>query len=405
MKLFEQTPERSVEATESLSRLKAYISDLGLSLMIEQYGNIEFPVHKAFIFDKAHNQKWIGGGKGYKKQGVISAIGECFQHYLSFNTIKSYLPQDLCLLSSQELLEPPVLARFPKYAALFKSAKSEPFLTLNFQNIINEHDTLHYPLSLIEVHYNKLNTPKESSARLAWRAHDTGSSLGLSYHEALLHGINEWIEKYAFSQFISNVFFLKKTDQFFKLNKESLPPHILELIRTIETTHNDRLSIVFLKNEFDIPCFLTRFEHQVGYLVQPRGFSCSLNKQYAVEKSIFEALQCQLLRNKNTVQREKDISEALTKYPLFLEAYLFDLSKHNHKTIDYHEIPHHTCTDVEKQVQLISQKLQHSGYQIYQHTYRREACGLHTLHVLIPGLNENFLIKEGKFVYEHSLSS
>ncbi len=223
----------------------------------------------------------------------------------------------------------------------------------------------------------------------------------MSYNEALLHGINEWIEKYSISLFVINHFFSSKKNNATLVNKCSLPRHMCELIYQIEEKFNDKLSIVLLKNEFGVPCILTHFNHQPDCIAQPKGFSCSLDRQYALEKSILEALQCRLLRNHNAVAREKTTSNFLDRYAPFFNAYKLSTLSLDSDIISYQEIPTHSYMEVSEQIVTLSRLLEkEGGYKIYQHIFNQDYSLFHSLHVLIPGLNESFLIKEGKLIYE-----
>jgi len=395
---FNKTPEREFDPEYCQEYLFSYLNRLGLCYKLEKYGD-KFPIYKAFIVDELNKRKYIGGGKGYKTQGIVSALAECSQHYLSYNTVSNYQSNKIQILSSTELLNFVPIESFAKLSKLFNFDEKKVFSTLIYQDIFDPKNLFYYPLCLTEIRYNKLNNV-EGDNSLSWRSHDTGSSLGMSYNEALLHGINEWIEKHSYSIFLLEHFFSKNNKVLF-LQKESLPLYISELVNYIEKTFSDNLLIIVLKNDFGIPCILTLFSNQLDCTLQPKGLGCSLVKEYAIEKSIFEALQCRLLRNSNSVKKEITSLQNFSKYPLFLKAYKLDFSQINSYFINYDDLFSYDCSNLSEQISYIYKLLYNQGgYKVYRHVFLAESSGLTSLQVLIPGLNETFLVKEGKFIVE-----
>ncbi len=404
--LFEKTPEREFEPSYVVDYLVNHLGNLGLKYRLEKNGDDVFPVYKAFIYDNEKLTNWVGGGKGFKQQCLASALAECLQHYTAFNTILSYDNSQMPLLPPAQVLSSPIIEKFTKYIDIFKNNEQTDYLTLPYIDINdNIQNSIYYPVALTEPRYDKLqNAALVSADSLLWRSHDTGSSFGLTYNEALLHGITEWIEKHSFSLFIlAHCFENGSNHEVNYIDKDSLPKHISEAIKHIETQFNDDLSIILLTNDFDIPCILTLFNRQTDCIVQPKGLACSLHRQYAVEKSIFEALQCRLLRNSNAEQRERQILNNFANYSVFLRGYKLAINNKISRTTDYEDLPLYADLDLAKQIFTISERLERSGgYKIYRHIYKDEAGGLTSLHVLIPGFNESFLIKEGKFVVERT---
>src|SRR6478609_8283102 len=401
--LLARSPERDFKPAHAVDRLVEHIGNLGLTYELKKHGDDVFPIYKAQIYDHRNQTKWIGGGKGLDQQCVASAIAECIQHRTAFNAVSEYDDGQVPLLRVAQILGAQKSRKLGKYSDIFERNGPTEYSALPYVSISDESDSIYYPVALTEPRYNKLpNADIAQADSLLWRSHDTGSSFGLTYDEALLHGITEWIEKHTFSLFLLATYFEAGSDaEVTHISKESLPSYLLEVIRHIETQFDDNLSIITLNNDFDIPCILTVFNRQQDCVVQPKGLACSLHKQYAIEKSVFEALQCRLLRNANTENKERQILRNFAEYPLFLPAFLLAMSDKTNTTAAYQELPLYDDLNLANQISTISERLERSGgYTIYRHIYKREPGGLTSPNVLIPGFNENFLIKEGKFVVD-----
>ncbi len=165
MFFFEKTPEREVEVAQSLDNLYKYLDNLGLILRLVEYSGTQFPIYKAFIFDTVRQQKWIGGGKGYKIQGIISAVAECLQHYVAVNTLLSYGPNQMPILASGEIAETPQLCQFRKYEDLLKNDSNKQLATLPFCDIFDHENVFYFPVRLNHVIINY----KSLAAASTWR--------------------------------------------------------------------------------------------------------------------------------------------------------------------------------------------------------------------------------------------
>ena len=402
---FSRSPERDFEPNRAVDRLVDHIGDLGLTYELERNGDDDFPIYKASIYDHRNLAKWIGGGKGFDQQCLASALAESIQHHTAFNAVLEYDDSEMPLLPPAELLHAPPIERFEKYSHIFKCNEPTAYFALPYIDIHDKTESIYYPVGLTEPRYNKLpHADRGHADSLVWRSHDTGSSFGMTYNEALLHGMTEWIEKHSFSSFLLACCFETGSDyEITYICKDSLPPHLYALVEHIETQFDDDLSIIKLSNDFDIPCILTTFNRQRDCIVQPKGLACSLHRQYAVEKSIFEALQCRLLRNANTEHKERQVLQNFARYPIFLRAWLLATSGKMNRTAAYQDLPLFDDMNLANQISTISERLDRSGrYKVYRHVFMGEPSGLTSLHVLIPGFNETFLIKEGKFIVEHA---
>lgn len=398
----ERTFERALKPAQALSLLKGLSADFNLSITTELFGET-ISIYKCYL--KATNRDgkieniFIAGGKGFGQQCQTSAIYEALQHFIAYQSIQneSYpihyrtlneIAAKDYLLSHHVL--PEVITRAPD--------RKLPWLT--YQSYTDK-QTIQYPLPLTEIRLNLLPAFAEYSD-LNWRSHDTGSAIGCSFVEASIHGINEWIERDAYALFLVKNILKKPSTPIRVIKKDSLPAKLKELVKNIEETYQDNLIIVDITSDIQVPSFLVSFTRQ-NSLMQPKGFGTSLSKAYALERALFEALQCRCLRNSNTEKLQAKISANFANAPLLLRAAkceLLPLIEENRYQVTHYEslIDYSELSNLSSQLDRLKQLLHARGLTAFYHQYYSNENGITSLSVLIPGLEEFFLVKSGTFI-------
>ena len=396
---FLKSPEREFETQVAQATLLNCNKEFKLQFEQHEFGE-QFPIFKTYLTDESHNQ-FIGGGKGFGILGQVSSLAEALQHFIEYSTI--YLlnkNQQTTFLSAEKIFTAPHLNKYIKYKNLLEKYPNKHYECLSYQNFANKKEYLYYPLAMSQVRYKYFANPNAIDIQdLAWRSHDTGSSFGLSFSEAMLHGINEWIEKDSYAKFLINSFFTRSAAPAKIISRQTMPAYIQEFIKYINEKFADDLIIIDITSELKIPSFVVTFQNQSDCHIQPKGLACSLDKDYALEKAIFEALQCRLLYNENSKLRQLQMTDNFSKYQMFLNACILNLDKLNKHEVNFADLPNYNNLTVNEQVAHINNTLIANSYIIYYRKFM-ETQNYCSLHVLIPGMNESFLIKEGKFIHE-----
>jgi hypothetical protein len=106
---------------------------------------------------------------------------------------------------------------------------------------------------------------------------NNGTAIGTSFEEAMIHAVNELIERDAISCFLLSVFGRKNPKKVRIIDKNSLPLYLSETLAMIERDYNDELLIVDIMNDLKFPVFLVTFTKQ-NQPIQPIGFGASLTR-------------------------------------------------------------------------------------------------------------------------------
>jgi ribosomal protein S12 methylthiotransferase accessory factor len=396
--LDEKTFERSLKPSQALSLLQELSTDFHLSPTTEIFGET-VPIYKCYLKAGRHENIFIAGGKGFGQQCQVSAIYEALQHFIAYQSIQDK-NHPIHYMALNEIKDKDYLlsCNFLPEVIIKTPDRKLPWLT--YQSYTDT-QVIHYPLPLVEVRLNLLPAFNEYSD-LTWRGHDTGSAIGCSFFEASIHGINEWIERDAYALFLVKSILKKSINPINVIDKHSLPPRLNELVKNIEVDYQDDLIIVDITSDINVPSFLVSFTKQ-NSLMQAKGLGTSLSKSYAIERAIFEALQSRCLRNTNTEILEEKISADFESAPLLLRAAKCDLLPlieegayrvvHYENIIDYSDI-----SDLSSQLDCLNRLLHTRGLKAFYHQYYSNENGITSLGVLIPGLEEFFLVKCGRFI-------
>jgi ribosomal protein S12 methylthiotransferase accessory factor len=392
--------ERKLTSLESLQKFDE--SQYQLSLKVSQFDK-KYPIYKCYLTDNVNHQIFIGGGGGFNEQGKACAIFEALQHYFSYHSLQ---------INKDNIYHFP-LSDVPEKDYLFAHEAIPKFLTKTPKRLLpwlkydsfTDNQVLYYPLPLTAIRLTQL---KEFSYchDCSWFSHDTGGAVGNNFYESSIHGINEWIECDAYSLLLLKLFIKNPSEKIHLLDKLTLPTHILTLIKHIEQTYHDDLLIVDMTSDIGVPAFFVSFCKQ-NKILQPKGMGASLSRSYALERAIFEALQSHCLYNENTNQFEKNIVEFLQPTPIMQNAAKCDLlpllNLGHYKFIDFTTLPDYSfLTDLREQLSKLHGLLELRNLKAFYHHYHHIPNHLDVLNIIIPGLEQFFLVRSGKFIMPRS---
>ncbi|ABS77309.1 hypothetical protein CbuD7D7780_04335 [Coxiella burnetii] len=390
--------ERAVDIGSCLSILKEIFLQRSIVYKLECF-NKAFDVYKCRLTDLKSKKQFIGGGCGADQKGKVSAIAEAFQHYITFTSTEDN-PDTIYYSSINEMFYKHAIPENKLPSQLINKNTNRIYPWLCYESLA-EGDNFFYPLCLTEVRteYLSLEYPIND---LLWRSHDTGQAIGFSKEEALLHGINEWIERDAYGIFLIKHFLKSPPDEIRIIKKESLPKHLFEKISSLETLYKENIVIIDITSDIGVPTFLVKFQCQVR-IQQATGIATSLSKTEALERALDEAIQSHALYNNNTLQFYKAAISHLSSTPLLLDAFICDISS---KSSAFNEISFDFIDDysnlinLEAQIDFLRKKLKIKNVNIYYRVYYNN--GLYAIGTIIPRLEEFFLVKNGKYVFPNN---
>lgn len=387
--------DRALElAVESAAHLK-----VGLSITtIRETGDL------ITLLCHAHAQQqqiaFRGAGTGKSKQAKIRAVMEALEDCLLYQSM-SHLTHPHIKLFTSENVPLNTMANNDEMLPAFlqnNEYRSARFPWIALQALNKE--IFYYPVGLFFPHaaHNENYNQTISHRQLCQYANTTGLALGLSIAEATLHGLHDWIERDAYGLFILHTI-IKKKLPIRLVDKNSLPDEVRHEINIIEETHHDELFVIDITTNLTIPAFLVSFSKQ-PVPVQPSGLGASLDKQTALLHALHEALQARDRYNQNTIDSRYETLAQFSNQPILLKAFKCDLlhhiKHHSIDIIDWQKINSFSIpTDLDAQIELINQVLEHHHLTFYTQTLWQHDNGLTLSYVLIPEIETFGTIREG----------
>jgi ribosomal protein S12 methylthiotransferase accessory factor len=164
--------------------------------------------------DHKRKMSFMGGGSGDGLKANVKAAYEAMEDALAHQVFSTISPEKIFSFSTRSSPSVSDLQHLGLYSDLLSQPEymRYDFPWLKLSDINHKLDALYYPLSLIYPyttkipHYNHLIDQSD----LTELSNETSISIGASYEEAVIHALNEWIERDAYSLFLLNTIVKKK---------------------------------------------------------------------------------------------------------------------------------------------------------------------------------------------------
>ena len=355
--------------------------------------------------DNSRQMSFVGGGSGCFIQANVKAAYEALEDTLTHGVFASAKHELIYTFSTNSSPSTPYLQ---KCGLLPKIVFQEEYLDrgypwLKLYDLTNKENELYYPLSLIYPYTTKIPqfNAEIDQSDLIELSNETSISIGASYEEAMIHSINEWIERDAYSLFLLQTIIKQQSIPAKVVLHNSLPEDLLEIVAMIETNFNEELIIVDITSDINIPAFLVSFSRQ-NSIVQPAGFAASLSKHAALQQALLEALQYKDRYNSDAHEFRQAALRHYQERPLLVKAMQCDLLDvvRNGKYIDcsWCEIATYPSGTLSEQLKAMVMLLQARGFNLFYNKLYQGDSGVALVYTMITGLETFFLIKDGKFL-------
>ena len=357
---------------------------------------------QAIISDENIKKQFIGCGKGIGIQSKVSALFEAFEHYISYVTfhdenraIRLQVAQNPSLRS---LIDQQILPK--DFIDLVGGAdKTIPWIELNS---LQDDQVVHYPLFLAEPRYsanNKFSYDDSAFHNLSYLSNGSGCASGSTFDEAMVHALNEAIERDATSLFLYNGFI--RNNEVRIVDKATIPDYLKYYLTSIEREYNDELFIIDITSDIGVPCFCVTFSKYHAPIV-PKGYGASLCATYALERALLESLQPVHLRNGPLNRVESNTVSRLERYPILAKAAVADINEvvenNNYRVIDFGEIQNLYCgQNLAKQKDVILSLMHKSSLNAYYHEVY-EIRGYSLVKVILSGSSQLCFLQVGNLV-------
>lgn len=398
--------QRDYTLDHALVLANASLRKLNMDFTLQEIGTAG-ELHTFLCLMNNHKMKltFRGAGSGLTQEAKVKAIYEAIEDSLLYQTLSHFDNDIVRMFSTQSSPSSVFLEENELFPAILKH---ENFLNncypwLKLKKLNSQDDIIYYPLSLLFPHsshiedYNKYVSQNDISQI----ANSTGIAMGATEAEALIHGINDWVERDAYGLFLLSTF-MKKNKPARCIIKKTLPNDIRNDIEVIESNYGDQLMVIDITSDFNIPSFFVSFTKQI-VSVQPSGLGASLCKVDALKQALLEALQARDRYNSNTISARHKTIQHYKEYPVLLRAFKCDLIQLRDKgcTVDTNwndVITHQLDKDLNKQINLIMCNIKNLGVSVYYNTLFQESNGLTLIYVLLIGVETFGMMREGIFI-------
>ncbi|HLE12243.1 MAG: hypothetical protein A2504_13920 [Bdellovibrionales bacterium RIFOXYD12_FULL_39_22] len=357
------------------------------------------------IFDEAGNELAAGSGKG--KNHSIGAQAEAIEHYLLMqDTLKVLLqPTTFSKIIDQNEFKLDGILRASRndndHGYENDNNKNNRLQSVNFTNAITQRNCL-VPYVLVNPFYAKMASLQEQT--LGKYSSNSGTSLGITFEDAYLHGINETIERHYYSQLCLDLIGRSTGIKWHLIcsEMEFATPEILTTRKKIVGDTNSEVMTVFTQtpfNSFVAFSFLKDSSRcRYKFKLSMAGGGSSLSFDLAILRSMDELLQLVALNSeKENAEDEQAIAflsaNGLLRKLIYIE--FSDLKKISSPlSPPLHFSKRMAAASTKDQVIYLNQKLFAAGFSpLFREILNHE--GVSIVQVFIPGMDRFHLIRSG----------
>jgi ribosomal protein S12 methylthiotransferase accessory factor len=387
------SPERESNLFVALDQALTHIE--GMDLILQTTFDTTYPnvVSCEFLDIMDYNLISKGTGKGDSNiEALVGAIYECLEHF--YHKSERYILNESYILSTASISSGN--NDLPVYL-LKQIFPDSPVLCSKYTDILEEKDIM-YP-TFINFHDYIDNPHKEDKVKytsLQRYSSNNGSAIGCNRNEALIHAINEKIERDALSLFLIALYYLQLDFGIRLVERESLPTTLLKKIFDAEKIIGCEIHVVNITSDIGVPTYLA-YPNSLEYTDYPVfGCGTSLFADYAFRRAVNELVQAvavfkdtyhyldEYLKQKN-VMEEQDTR--------LYKSFIFAIQEYKNKqytSFNNLDIKPNISINLNEQVNIIRKKLIQLEFDFYYKTIFQNKT-IHVLNVVIPEMDYFYL--------------
>ncbi|KRG73849.1 hypothetical protein ABB28_09045 [Stenotrophomonas chelatiphaga] len=282
--------ERHFSLPDATRRIQAAYDALGIRYATSVIG--QDPCAALTELHDADGTLLTGGwGKGAREAAVVGSLYEAMEHLL----MDRHAAHDAQVRAVEDLIAllDPDLTRYLPGALLFDQIE-ETIATRRYTGLAGATD-FHYPVALSAPTYADAPLPVDTFdyAPLRRYASNSGTAIGGSLEEALLHALNECAERDAISLFLLSHFFHAGNEALRVVSPAGLPADVADLYRQVSQCVDADICLLDISSTPGITSCLA-VAHLCYDHARPYGAGASLNPAHAARRALHELLQSHL---------------------------------------------------------------------------------------------------------------
>ncbi|WP_435295873.1 YcaO-like family protein [Streptosporangium sp. G11] len=343
-----------------------------------------------------------GMGKGRPEEARVGALFEALEHYLTGPAL--FDP------TAVELTEPARIAAGPlrdEAWTVLLARTPAPSLACHRYRPLGGGQELLVPLFLsapwyVETTASRLReqvTDAYDYGDLMRYSCNNGSAIGVTADEALLHALNETIERDALSLLLVRAFLRPVGFQPRVIDPATLPREPARAYSAAERLTGSPVYLLDITSDLGVPTMLA-YTAPTCHHPHRRGAGTSLRRTHAVWRALTELLQTTLGESLSWsgVPLRGDLA-GLAAYPALHACGRFDLTDHLRDAImipftPAGSAPHRPHAQLRKVIAILAAR----GYTPYHRTVATLSGEIIAVHVIVPDLDRFMLISDGNLV-------
>lgn len=332
-------PERETPLGTALAAVGNWLAAERLTPQIWRYGPEKAPTYEVQLKNVDGNLCSRSSGKGLGYRSMASALFESAEHY-HLDWRRDAGATDVEFRSGGEIARQPTAQPSALLQRLGDILRDAPILTREYRPVaealgdpVREASPHHQPVFLRDGGYQNWPHPADNgSFRPLWHyTSSAGYAAGTTLLEALVHALNELIERDAWSCQLARLYFGTASDDrgLRVIDVDSLPADLSELAELVETSSGAPVLVLSITCDTGVPAYVVcdAVRHEDVRLI---GSGASPVPAYAVQRALLEYLQVRTMLQHGPVDQDREarqIVTALARYPRHLAAARFDVHR------------------------------------------------------------------------------
>lgn len=375
--------ERSIGVKEAIKKANSIIKKLNTKFEIEKINTVNNKYYTTIVY--SINDDIVGCGKGVDDQSLASGLFEYIEHYITneysikeINNIENIFFELKKEIKNDNLFE--------KFFEI--KTDDDYFECLNFYEYKDN-----YMIKIPKFLCLNVRKKEEKYMKLEGYISNNGIAIGVNKQEALLHALNEIIERNSLSYHFLEVFMMGKG--YIKINEGTLPNNLKEIFVEIEREIKSKVNIIKIKNDYGLYVYLVYSRNKNKII---KGSGCSISSNYALERALLECLQMYHAMNSDEYLKDKQKYDLFKKLKLNKYIDILTLNYNDKKfTIEDFVENENIYLSIEEMISKIINKIYEKGYKVFISELKKmEECVC--IKVIIPNFERFHLVSEGKVI-------
>ncbi len=391
--------ERSYTLLTALKRARELLKQLNLEVHVSTMGTTVKTAYCCLY----KNEELVaeGCGKGIGREAIVGALYEAIEHY---HTEFKRVIIPIQSIKIKDIIKNDILLKDKAINLLAENFNEKEINCRKYTCSITG-ETIFYPVfltfpsSISEL--MKLDNALDCYAGLFRYSTNSGTAIGGNFKEAIIHAINEIIERDALSIFLIKTFLSEQCSPINLINQETLPESEKYLLKNYQDILNDKILLIDCTSDLKVPTICAALaKKQRG--VQPSGFGTSLSKSHALKRALSELLQVIHMNDEETISLENNPPE-LDKIEKLKNCAFFNIHDHikdgYSESKKWDEVSSFSLSpNLDDYFLLLIKTINEKGYSAFFTKNLVTDNGIEVVNVIIPGLEKFNIIMSGNIV-------